>query len=374
MSYIGNEPVVSATRTITEITATAGQTVFVANGGYTVGFIDVFVNGAQLQTSDFTATNGSTVTLSSAATVGDDVRLVAWGTFSTSNLVSPNYTGTLTGGTDVVNIGSGQIYKDASGNVGIGTSSPTITTGITGLHINNASGGGQLHLSGGGSGAALSDGSLFTHTGTELYINNQEAGPILFYDNGSERMRIDTSGNLLVGTTASVYYGAERLSLNATSTTAGIGINTSTGSGIGINIQSGTSGSKFHAFAIAGTERGSISYNGSGTNYNTSSDYRLKENIVPMTGALDKISALKPCTYTWKETGEKSEGFIAHELAEVVPDCVTGEKDAVDEEGKPVYQGIDTSFLVATLTAAIQELNAKVEAQALEIAALKGNV
>ena len=103
-----------------------------------------------------------------------------------------------------------------------------------------------------------------------------------------------------------------------------------------------------------------------------------------MTGALATVSALKPVTYKWKSTGEESQGFIAHELQAVVPDCVTGEKDAVetiddvDAEGKvigtkevPKYQGIDTSFLVATLTAAIQELNAKVDAQAAEIQALK---
>lgn len=94
MSYIGNEPIVSATRTITETTATAGQTVFVANGGYTVGFIDVFVNGAQLQTSDFTATNGTSITLNSAAFTGDDIRLVAWGTFSTSTSAPLNGVGT----------------------------------------------------------------------------------------------------------------------------------------------------------------------------------------------------------------------------------------------------------------------------------------
>ena len=85
MSYIGNEPIVSATRTVTESTATAGQTTFTANGGYTVGFIDVFVNGSQLQSSDFTATNGSTITLNSGASVGDDIRLVAYGTFSVAN-------------------------------------------------------------------------------------------------------------------------------------------------------------------------------------------------------------------------------------------------------------------------------------------------
>lgn len=86
MSYIGNSPVVQATRTVTELTATAGQTVFNANGGYTVGFLDVYLNGAQLQSADFTATNGTSVTLSSACTAGDAVRLEAWGTFSLASI------------------------------------------------------------------------------------------------------------------------------------------------------------------------------------------------------------------------------------------------------------------------------------------------
>ena len=81
-----------------------------------------------------------------------------------------------------------------------------------------------------------------------------------------------------------------------------------------------------------------------------------------MTGALAKVAALKPCTYKWKVDGSDGEGFIAHELAEVCPQAVTGEKDAVDSEGNPQYQGIDTSFLVATLTAAIQELKAEFDA------------
>lgn len=86
MSYIGNEPVISAVRTITEIVATNSQSTFTANGGYTVGYLDVFVNGAHLTASDFTATNGTTVVLNDACVTGDIVRLVAWGVFSTVNV------------------------------------------------------------------------------------------------------------------------------------------------------------------------------------------------------------------------------------------------------------------------------------------------
>lgn len=84
MSYIGNEPVISAIRTVSEFTATAGQTTFNPSGGYTVGFIDVFRNGVQLQSTDFTATNGTTVVLAIAANAGDAIRCIAWGVFSTT--------------------------------------------------------------------------------------------------------------------------------------------------------------------------------------------------------------------------------------------------------------------------------------------------
>lgn len=106
---------------------------------------------------------------------------------------------------------------------------------------------------------------------------------------------------------------------------------------------------------------GRISINATTVSYTSVSDYRLKENVQPMTGALSKVALLKPVTYKWKKDGSDGQGFIAHELAEVVPDCVTGKKDALDETGKPSYQGVDTSFLVATLVAAIQELKAEVD-------------
>lgn len=116
---------------------------------------------------------------------------------------------------------------------------------------------------------------------------------------------------------------------------------------------------------------GSIQTNGTATSFVTSSDYRLKEDVQPMSGALDKVMQLNPVTFKWKNDGSDGQGFIAHELQAVVPDCVCGEKDKVKEDGTPEYQGVDTSFLVATLTKSIQELNAKVTALEAQVVILE---
>jgi hypothetical protein len=122
-------------------------------------------------------------------------------------------------------------------------------------------------------------------------------------------------------------------------------------------------GYSYHVFSWNNGTIGEIRQNGTtAVSYITTSDYRLKENIAPMTGALAKVAQLKPCTYTWKSDGSVGEGFIAHELAKVCPIAVAGDKDAINEDGSIKPQGIDTSFLVATLTAAIQELKAEFDA------------
>ena len=107
---------------------------------------------------------------------------------------------------------------------------------------------------------------------------------------------------------------------------------------------------------------GFINTTGSSTSYGTASDYRLKTNVNPMVDALKTISALKPCTYEWKVSGLGGEGFIAHELHEVIPHAIMGEKDAVNEDGSIKPQGVDYSKIVVHLVAAIQELTAKIEA------------
>jgi hypothetical protein len=174
----------------------------------------------------------------------------------------------------------------------------------------------------------------------------------------SERMRIDSSGNLLVGQTSWSFAS------NGTQIAANGRIYNTSNTDYNLELAGSTSARiRFYTSAGgSGTTVGSITVSGSATTYATSSDYRLKENVAPMTGALAKVAALKPVTYTWKSTGEDGQGFIAHELQEVVPDCVTGTKDAVDKDGNPQYQGVDTSFLVATLVAAIQELKNEVDA------------
>ena len=125
-------------------------------------------------------------------------------------------------------------------------------------------------------------------------------------------------------------------------------------------------------FYNGGSVVGEIRTSTTATQYFTSSDYRLKEEVVSMTNALAKVAQLKPRTYKWKSNGEASQGFIAHELQEVVPEAVAGVKDELDEDGKPKYQGVDTSFLVATLTAAMQEQQALIEALTSRITALEG--
>jgi Chaperone of endosialidase len=195
--------------------------------------------------------------------------------------------------------------------------------------------------------------TAFTSTPIVTALNTGASTPMTFSINGSEAMRIDSSGNLLVGTTSST--NSPPNGICTSSPTSGTSLN--------IGHANGTpNGYSYMQYSYNGTTIGYISQNGTtAVAYNTTSDYRLKENIAPMTGALDTVAKLKPVTYKWKADGSNGQGFIAHELQAVVPDCVTGQKDAVDAEGKPIYQGVDTSFLVATLTAAIQEQQALIE-------------
>jgi len=145
---------------------------------------------------------------------------------------------------------------------------------------------------------------------------------------------------------------------------------------IGLAIQSSAgAGSQMVEFLENGTRAGNIVIgSGPSINYNTSSDYRLKKEVSPITGAMDKVMKLKPVNFKWKSSNTPGIGFLAHELQEYAPECVTGIKDAstkvdvFDDKGiktgtkeVPIYQGVDATHLVCTLVKAIQELKTEID-------------
>jgi hypothetical protein len=295
---------------------------------------------------------------------------------------------------------------DSSGNLLVGTT----TTGSTGVSLNSTYNVGWTQSAGesipnifrqtssaatvmanGYRFSATSNGfaSSFSSSYAKCAIScGTAAGAITFYTDTAaavaagtdvtptERARIDSSGNLLVGRTDTAFTSGQPGM--CVLPTQGITFTKTTSPNLGacmyLHRTFGAGTGNLVEFAYDTVTRGSISTNGSTVSYNTSSDYRLKNTIAPMTGALAKVALLKPCTYKWNADGSDGQGFIAHELAEVEPGCVTGEKDAVDADGNPQYQGIDTSFLVATLTAAIQEQQAMITAQASAITALTARI
>lgn len=119
----------------------------------------------------------------------------------------------------------------------------------------------------------------------------------------------------------------------------------------------------------SGTQVGSISVTSSATAYNTSSDYRLKENIVPLSGAANRLAQIPVYRFNFIADNDNTvDGFLAHEVQPFIPEAITGTKDEVDAEGNPVYQGIDQSKLVPLLTAALQEAIQRIEALEAQLA------
>jgi hypothetical protein len=321
------------------------------------------------------------------------------------------------------------LFVDGGANtVGIGTGSPIaplqITTAITGTPASTVAAGtnagiyledddsptdyffvSKIHNPGnnlavGGIKFAVSpDGTNYNWSGIQaLTVSSGNCGTLAFYtsaDNTSansstERMRIDVSGNLLVGATSTAAV--------TTPTTDGIYLSYN---GVVHTARNSASTSNHHVFINANGEVGTISTNGSATTYATSSDYRLKEDDVPMTGATERVKALRPINFAWKIDGSRVDGFLAHEVQDIVPEAVTGEKDAVDDEeyevtpaveevrdedgnvtteavaavmgtrSVPDYQGIDQSKLVPLLTAALQEAITQIESLTARITALE---
>lgn len=312
-----------------------------------------------------------------------------------------------------------------NGNVGIGTSSPQAPLEAS---VSQTSDYEVARFSNGALGSSFNAGAHITIGRPDIPRNlklgivgngssefhgylycTETGGALKFGTQNTERMRIDASGNVMVG----------RTSASTSSTDDG---HVFAAAGYNISNIAGTTSATHTYFQRNGSSiAGSITSTSSATSYNTSSDYRLKEDVQPMTGASDRVLALNPVNFAWKADGTRVDGFLAHEAQEVVPEAVHGVKDGMrteeyevtpavyedviipavdavlDEEGNviteaqperteqrlvseavmgtrevPDYQGIDQSKLVPLLTAALQEALGEIAALKDRVAALEG--
>jgi hypothetical protein len=253
---------------------------------------------------------------------------------------------------------------DASGNVGIGITPVSQKLEVKG---NQRLVGDSAYILWRDTADSASSGVIQFSSASAATIGTYVNQAMLFQTNNAERMRIDTSGSLLVGKTAgsTTTLGSK---IGGDGFWESVANQASTADGPQISIvniaSSVVNGYRFASFRInaGATQIGTITNNSStGVLYNVTSDYRLKTVIGSVTDAGQRIDAIKPIEYEWN-VGGRTRGFLAHQFAEVYPNSVSGEKDAVDENGEPKYQGMQaaTSEVMADLIAEIQSLRKRV--------------
>ena len=262
--------------------------------------------------------------------------------------------------------GAERMRIDSSGGVAVANTRPTTDFDIGGRNMVIGSGSGDQGITiysssagagniwfadGGGATEEIVGGITYDHSGNFLKIKT----------NNSERMRIDSSGNVLINTTTIVDANGAQLVNNYAYPKTGAEFRSNA-----------TSTHSAFIFRNPNGAVGAINTSGSSTSYNTSSDYRLKENVTPLEGAADRLAQIPVHRFNFIADPDTTvDGFLAHEVQAFVPEAITGEHDGVDADGNPVYQGIDQSKLVPLLTAALQEALQKIDALEARVAALE---
>jgi len=261
--------------------------------------------------------------------------------------------GTVDGITSSSADASEKMRIDSSGRVGINRT-PAITNSK--LEVGGADNVPLINVEASGSTAGIGIGS----------------GHFQFYTGTTERMRITSTGRLLVGGTSDNSYV---LNVNAAAGNKGIHVdNISFNSDNGAFRTSPSGNTSYRAGVYlnsGGTTVGKIEVTSANTTYTTSSDYRLKENITTLENGLDRLNQLKPVKFNWIEDGKEEEGFIAHEVSEIFSDAVVGEKDAVQDNGKISPQTMDYGRITPLLVKAIQEQQEQIEQLKTQIETLQ---
>ena len=397
MPYIGTSPS-NGVRRVHTYTATASQTTFTgaSSEGVTLSYadtnyIDVFQNGVLLGSADYTSTSGTSVVLAQGASADDLIVITVYDVFGVADTISKKDGGTFDGnvtmgGTLTVsgaftsqgiddNADATAVTIDSSEKVGIGQTTP-----VRRLHIKDTSADMYIGLEGGTSRkVGILMGDTDNHTLSRIRHNNSD-NALEFHTNETERKRIDTNGNIIFN--SSVYRTADARLVTSHDGNAQVGFAIRSTSSVAQSEKM----IQFKKDNTSGvTEVGTITSNRTSTAYNTSSDYRLKENVSYNFDATTRLKQLKPARFNFKVDADTTvDGFLAHEVQSIVPEAITGTHNELevweegeqlpdgvsvgdnklDEDGNtiPKYQGIDQSKLVPLLVKTIQELEARITA------------